>query len=45
MEQLTFADFDYQGKKRKTRREIFLTRIDRRIPLQLLEERIRPFYQ
>ena len=44
MDQPTFADLEYQGKKRKTRREIFLQRMDGLIPWQLLEERIRPFY-
>ena len=28
MEQATFADLDYECKKRKTRREIFLERMD-----------------
>ena len=40
----TFADLEYQGKKRKTRREVFLERMDGLIPWQLLEDRIRPFY-
>ena len=44
MDQPTFADLEYQGKKRKTRRELFLERMDALIPWQLLEERIRPFY-
>ena len=44
MEQPTFADLEYDGKKRKTRREIFLERMDRLIPWDQLEERIRPFY-
>ena len=44
MEQPTFADLDYAGKKRKTRREIFLERMDGLIPWHQLEERIRPFY-
>ena len=38
------GDLEYQGKKRKTRRELFLERMDGLIPWQLLEERIRPFY-
>ena len=38
------ADLKYQGKKRKTRRELFLERMDGLIPWQLLEDRIRPFY-
>ena len=44
MGQPTFADLEYQGKKRKTRRELFLERMDGHIPWQLLEDRIRPFY-
>ena len=44
MDQPTFADLEYRGKKRKTRRELFLERMDGLIPWQKLEERIRPFY-
>ena len=44
MHQPTFADLEYDGKKRKTRREIFLERMDSLIPWDQLEERIRPFY-
>ena len=44
MDQPTFADLEYQGKKRKTRREVFLERMDGLIPWQLLEHCIRPFY-
>ena len=44
MDQPTFADLEYQGKKRKTRRELFLERMDGLIPWQLLKDRIRPFY-
>ena len=44
MDQPTFSDLEYQGKKRKTRRELFLERMDGLIPWQKLEERIRPFY-
>ena len=43
MEQPTFADLVYDAKKRQTRREIFLERMDGLIPWQKLEERIRPF--
>ena len=38
----TFADLVYDAKKRQTRREIFLERMDGLIPWQKLEERIRP---
>ena len=44
MEQPTFSDLEYQGKKRKTRRELFLERVDGLIPWQKLEGRIQPFY-
>ena len=44
MDQPTFADLEFQGKKRKTRRELFLERMDGLIPWQRLEERIWPFY-
>ena len=44
MDQPTFAELEFQGKKRKTRREMFLERMDSLIPWQSLEERIRPFY-
>ena len=43
MNQPTFADLDYESKKRKTRREKFLERMDGLIPWEELEERIRPF--
>ena len=38
MEQPTFADLVYDAKKRQTRREIFLERMDGLIPWQKLEE-------
>ena len=44
MDQPTFADLEYQGKKRKTRRELFLERMEGLVPWANLEERIRPFY-
>ena len=44
MDQPTFADLEYQGKKRQTRRELFLERMDSLIPWRRLEERIRPVY-
>ena len=44
MEQPTFADLEYDGKKRKTRRERFLECMDGLIPWDRLEDRIRPFY-
>ena len=39
MEQPTFADLEYQVKNRKTRRQVFLERMDGLIPWQRLEER------
>ena len=44
MDQPTFADLEYQNEKRKTRRELFLERMDGLIPWERLEERIRPYY-
>ena len=44
MDQPTFADLEYQGKESKTRRELFLERMDCLIPWQLLKDRLRPFY-
>ena len=44
MDQPTFADLEYQGKKRKTRRELFLERMDGLIPWQSLEGRVCPVY-
>ena len=44
MRQPTFGDLEYESKKRKTRREIFLERMDGLIPWERLENRIRPHY-
>ena len=44
MDQPTFADLEYGQRKRKTRREEFLERLERLVPWQRLEERIRPHY-
>ena len=44
MDQSTFADLEYQGKRCRTRRELFLERMEGLIPWQSLEERIRPHY-
>ena len=38
------SDVEYEGKKRKTRREVFLERMDGLIPRGRLEARIEPFY-
>ena len=42
--QKTFADLEYDHKKRKTRREQFLERMDALIPWRALESEIAPFY-
>jgi IS5 family transposase len=44
MIQTTFADMEYQDKKRKTRRELFLERMEALIPWKSLEEAISPHY-
>ena len=38
MDQPTLADLEFQGKKRKTRGELFLECVDGLIPWQQLEE-------
>ena len=43
MEQPTFSDLEYQGKKRKTRRELFLERVDGLIPWRKLKAASSPF--
>ena len=42
--QPTFADLDYQHKRRRTRREVFLERMESPVPWRRLEERIGPHY-
>ena len=42
--QKTFADLEYDHKKRKTRREQFLDRMDALLPWRALEAEIAPFY-
>ena len=42
MHQPTFADLEYQGKKHKTRRELFLERMYALIPWQGMEDRVSP---
>ena len=44
MDQITFSDLEYQHKKRKTRREKFLVRMDALIPWSRLEKKIRRHY-
>ena len=40
MTQLTFSEAEYNVKKRKTRRETFLARMDRLIPWTKLEQQL-----
>ena len=42
--QLTFAELEHDAKKRKTRRELFLEKMDGLIPWSRLQGRIAPFY-
>lgn len=40
MDQITFSEAEYQNKKRKIRREIFLERMDKLISWTQLEKKI-----
>jgi IS5 family transposase len=42
--QMSFADAEYAGKRKKTRREVFLEEINQVIPWAALVKRIEPFY-
>ncbi len=42
--QLTFADSEFNNKRRKTRKEIFLSRMNELMPWDQLEAVIEPFY-
>jgi hypothetical protein len=44
MSQLTFAEAEYANKKRKTRREVFLERMEVLIPWKRLEKKIARYY-
>ena len=44
MEQATFAELEHDTKKRRTRREMFLERMNKLVPWERLEERVEPFY-
>ena len=44
MSQLTFAEAEFENKKHKTRREIFLQRMDKLIPWPRLEKRLAKHY-
>ena len=41
MEQKSFADLEYEYKKRKTRRQLFLERMDALIPWKRLEKLVK----
>ena len=43
-QQLTFADSEFSSKRRQTRKEIFLSRMDNLLPWSQLLEVIEPFY-
>jgi transposase, IS5 family len=44
MNQFSFADTELTSKRCKTRKEIFLDRMNERTPWQKLEAQIEPFY-
>ncbi len=44
MDQITFSELEYENKKRKTRREKFLERMDALIPWEKLEKKVRRHY-
>jgi len=44
MRQTSFADFDYDHKKRQTRRELFLAEMEKAVPWALLLEPLVPHY-
>ncbi|HEX7645865.1 MAG TPA: transposase, partial [Noviherbaspirillum sp.] len=44
MTQLSFSDAEYAGKRKKTRREVFLEEMEQVVPWQALQKVIEPFY-
>lgn len=44
VDQITFSEAEYQNKKCKTRREIFLERMDKLIPWKQLEKKVARYY-
>jgi IS5 family transposase len=44
MSQISFADAEYAGKRKKTRREVFLEEMEQVVPWQALLKVIAPFY-
>jgi len=43
MAQASFAELEHDLKKRRTRRELFLEKLDKLVPWERLERRIEPF--
>ncbi len=44
MAQLTLSDLEYSLRRKKTKRERFLSKMDRVVPWKALEETVRPYY-
>ena len=44
MKQLSFSDAEYGGKRKRTRREVFLAEMHRAVPWSRLEVLIEPHY-
>ena len=44
MIQISFADAEYAGKKKKTRREVFLEEMEQVVPWRVLVKIIEPHY-
>ena len=44
MDQLSFSDAEYGGKRKQTRREKFLSEMEKVVPWERLERRIEPHY-
>ena len=44
MNQIGFSDLEFVNKRKKTRRELFLEKMDNLLPWDLLEEQIEPHY-
>ena len=44
MEQATFSELEHDSKKRRTRRELFLEKMDRLVPWAALEALVEPFH-
>ncbi|AKF48626.1 hypothetical protein PsyrB_26015 [Pseudomonas syringae pv. syringae B301D] len=44
MKQMTFADAEYAGKRKRTRKELFLIEMDQVVPWKGLIALIEPYY-